>query len=365
MRNRLRRAFLVFLLFFLLISFSYSQSGRDLIIYDLLGRSVKVPQEVKRIIAIGPGALRLVTYIDQLNKVVGVENIDKSYVSGRTYNMVFHDRLAKLPIIGQGGPDTTPDFEKIISVKPDVIFVIQLVDKKGADDLQEKTKIPVIVLSYGTLGTFDEDLFKSIDLIGKILKKEARAKSVISFIKNIQRSFTLRTKYIPFEKRPKVYVGALGFKGARGIESTQGKFPLFEPLYVRNVADILNKKGSIFIDKESLLVWDPDILFIDLGNLHLVKEDFMKNPNFYKSLRAYRTNNIYGILPYNNYNTNIDTALVNMYWIAKVVYPDNFKDIDPVEKANNIYAFFFGDLGKNVYKKMEETYGGFKKITLE
>uniref|UniRef100_A0A7C3MRA4 Iron ABC transporter substrate-binding protein n=1 Tax=Dictyoglomus thermophilum TaxID=14 RepID=A0A7C3MRA4_DICTH len=356
---------LLILLVFFLIDFTFSQGKSRIEITDLLGRKVEINKPVKRVVAIGPGALRLVSYVDQFSRIVGVENIDKKYTIGRSYNMAFSDIIERLPIIGQGGPDTSPDPEKIISVNPDVIFAIQLLDKDGADKLQSRTKIPVVVLSYGTLGTFEEDLFKSLEVIGKVLDKEPRAKALISFIKNTQRSFTLRTKYIRDTNRPSVYVGALGFKGARGIESTQGFFPLFTPLYIKNVADSIGKKGSIFIEKEKLLLWDPDIIFVDLGNLYLVKEDFSKNPDFYKALKAYRKQNIYGILPYNNYNTNIDTALCDMYYIAKVVYPKEFRDIDPVEKANEIYTLFFGERGRNIYKEMEKAYGGFRKVNLE
>ncbi|MGB9768830.1 MULTISPECIES: iron ABC transporter substrate-binding protein [Dictyoglomus] len=358
-------ALLIPLLLIFYSSLSFSQTKNTISIIDLAGRKVEISQPVKRVVAIGPGALRIVSYVDQFSRIVGVENIDKRYTIGRTYNMAFFDIIEKLPIIGQGGPDTSPDPEKLIAVNPDVIFVIQLLDKGGADKLYEKTKIPVVVLNYGTLGTFDEDLFKSLEIIGKVLNKEARASAIITYIKNIRNAFSLKTRYIADKNKPSVYVGALGFKGARGIESTQGYFPIFTPLYIKNVADSLGKKGSVFIEKEKLLIWDPDIIFLDLGNLNLVKDDFSKNPDFYKALRAYKNKNIYGIYPYNNYNTNIDTALVDMFWVAKVVYPDKFKDIIIGNKAQEIYTFFFGERGKNIYSELAKSYGELKRVNLE
>ncbi|ACI19872.1 iron ABC transporter substrate-binding protein [Dictyoglomus thermophilum] len=365
-RNVFVLRFILLLLFLILVSsFSFSQSKKSVTIVDLAGRKVEINLPVKRVVAIGPGALRIVSYIDQFNKIVGVENIEKRYTVGRTYNMAFFDIIEKLPIIGQGGPDTLPDPEKLISVNPDVIFVIQLLDKSGADKLYERTKVPVVVLNYGTLGTFDEDLFKSLEIIGKVLNKEARASAIITYIKNVRNSFALKTRYIQDKNKPSVYVGALGFKGARGIESTQGYFPIFTPLYIKNVADSLGKKGSIFIEKEMLLVWDPDIIFVDLGNLNLVRDDFKKNPNFYKALKAYRNRSIYGIYPYNNYNTNVDTAILDMFWVAKVVYPDKFKDLDIENKAQEIYTFFFGERGKKIYPEFVKTYGNLKEVNLE
>ncbi|ERM93130.1 hypothetical protein O163_00425 [Caldanaerobacter subterraneus subsp. yonseiensis KB-1] len=329
---------------------------------DLVGRQVEVKAPVHKVVAIGPGALRLVTYVDGIDRIAGVENIDKKLTNGRTYNMLFQEEFAKLPTIGQGGPDSTPDAEKLVQVSPDVIFVISLLDKSKADDLQSKTGIPVIVLSYGKLGTFEEDIYTSLEIIGKVLGKEDRAKELVEYIKGIQKDLQDRTKDIPDDKKPTVYVGALGFKGGHGIESTQGNYPPFMAVNAKNVADTLGQKGSVMIEKEKLLAWNPDIIFIDEGNLDLVKQDYQKNPDFYNNLKAVKNGNVYGILPYNQYNTNVDTALVDSYWVGKVLYPERFNDVDPVEKAKEIYAKFFGEKGKVLYDKMKEVYGGFEKI---
>jgi len=346
--------------------FQTSQTSKGTVqtitVTDLIGRQVEIKTPVHKVVGIGPGALRLITYIDGIDRVVGVENIDKKVVNGRAYNMIFQEKLVQLPTIGQGGPDSTPDAEKLVEVNPDVIFVISLLDKAKADNLQAKTGIPVVVLSYGKLGTFEEDVYTSLEIIGKIMGKEDRAKEVVDYIKGVQKELQDRTKNIPEDKKPSVYIGALGFKGAHGIESTQSNYPPFMAVNAKNVADTLGQKGSVMIEREKLLAWNPDIMFIDEGNFDLVKQDYQKNPIFYKSLKAVKNGNVYGILPYNQYNTNIDTALADSYWVGKVLYPEQFKDIDPVEKAKEIYTLFFGEAGKSVYDKMKEVYGGFEKI---
>ena len=43
--------------------------------------------------------------------------------------MLAHTELKDLPSIDQGGPDIAPDAEKLVSVKPEVIFVASLLDK--------------------------------------------------------------------------------------------------------------------------------------------------------------------------------------------------------------------------------------------
>ncbi|NJE26525.1 iron ABC transporter substrate-binding protein [Thermococcus sp. MV5] len=323
---------------------------------DLLGRSVEVPSEVTKVVATGPGALRLIVYLNATDKVVGVEEFEKRYSYGRPY-IIAHPELKDLPIIGPGGPGKLPDLEALINLNPDVIFMTY-VDSKTADEIQEKTGIPVIVLSYGQLTTFeDEELFRSIELAGKILGKEKRAEDVLNFIKSIQEDLIKRTENA---KSPDVYVGGIGYKGAHGIESTEAKYPPFVVLHASNVADELGE-GHKFIDKEKLLEWNPEYLFLDEGGLSLVLDDYNKNPEFYNSLTAVKEGNIYGVLPYNFYTTNIGTALADTYFIGKILYPERFEDVDPVKKADEIYTFL---VGKPVYKEMAAQFGGFGRIEL-
>ncbi|CAD5245122.1 conserved exported protein of unknown function [Thermococcus camini] len=323
---------------------------------DALGRTVEVPAHVERVVAAGPGALRLVVYLNASDMVVGVEDFEKRYSFGRPY-IIAHPELKELPSIGPGGPGKLPDFEALIKLKPDVIF-ITYVDVKTADEIGEKTGIPVVVLSYGELATFDnEELFKSLELAGRILNREERAREVIAFLKSAQEDLLKRTEGV----EPKsAYVGGIGYKGAHGIESTEAGYPPFAAVHAKNVADELGS-GHKSIDVEKLLEWQPEYIFIDEGGLKLILDDYRKNPDFYNSLSAVKEGNVYGILPYNFYTTNIGTALADAYFIGKVLYPERFKDVDPAEKADDIYRFL---LGKPVYTVMADQFGGFGSIDL-
>lgn len=327
---------------------------------DLAGREVQVKTPAQRIVAIGPGTLRLVAYAKGTDRVVGIEEMEKQASTGKPY-MLAHPELKTLPTIGQGGPDSVPDEEKLLSVKPDVIFVTYLADKAKADKLQAKTGIPVVVLSYGQLATFDENVYRSLELIGKVIGVEQRSEEVVAYLKKIQNDLATRTQGIPDAAKPKVYVGALGMKGTHGIESTQAKYPPFLAIGARNVVDETGKSGSLMIEREKLLSWDPDILFIDEGGYSLVLADVQKNPALYQSLRAVKNGQVYGQIPYNFYTTNIDTALADAYYAGKVMFPEQFQDIDPIQKSDEIYTFL---LGKPLYEQMVKDYPGFKKLDL-
>lgn len=332
-------------------------------ITDMDGRVVEVPNSVDRIVCFGPGTLRLITYLNATDKVVGIEGgFEKKSPKGRPYRLA-HPELSNLPAVGIGGPNFVPNPEAIIKVKPDVIFV-SYTEPRAADDLQKKTGVPVVVLSYGHLATFDsKHVFNSLKIAGKILNKTDRANKVIQFIKNINDDLNTRTKDIPDEERKRVYVGGIGYKGMHGITSTEVVFPPFKAVNAKNVAEELKNKSKahVFVDREKILEWDPDVLFIDRGGYPLVVKEYRDHPEFFNSLKAVKNKEVYGLLPFNFYTTNIGTALADAYYAGKVLYPDRFKDVDPEAKADEIYTFL---VGKPVYKEMKRDFGGFEKINL-
>ncbi|WP_294183400.1 iron ABC transporter substrate-binding protein [uncultured Clostridium sp.] len=338
-----------------------NSKSKNIIITDLLERKITLNKRIDKVVAIGPGALRLYCYINGSKKLVGVEQTEKGSTVGKPYMMV-NPNIAKLTTIGQGGPNNSPDAEKILSVKPDVIFDTYASDKSSADELQSKTNIPVVVLSYGKQSTFDPDMYTSLKIIGKVTGNESRAQKVIDYMKNCKDDLDKRTKDIPESKKPSIYVGALGMKGTHGIESTQGNYSLLKAVNGKNVVDETGKTGTVMIDKEKLLKWDPDKIFIDEGGFQMTQEDCKKNPDYYNNLSAVKNGEVYSQMPYNFYTTNIETAMADAYYLGKVIYPEKFKDIDPIKKADEIYKFL---LGKGVYSQMANNFGGFRKIILK
>ncbi|SMO48580.1 iron complex transport system substrate-binding protein [Balnearium lithotrophicum] len=351
--------FLKFLFLCLLVlSFGCSYSGKNKgrVIVDYDGRRVTVPEKVERIVCCGPGALRLITYLEATDRVVGIENFERRHMKGKPY-ILAHTELLKLPSIGEGGPGRLPNYEALLKLKPDVIF-ITYVSRSTADELQKKTGIPVVVLSYGKLATFDEKaVFKSLRIAAKVLGKERREEEIEKFILQIENDLRQRSRK-PIKYT--VYVGGVSAKGTHVIESTVADYPPFKFLNLKNVASSTGLKGYLVVTKEQLLSWNPDFIFIDVGGLNIIKEDYKRHKSFYNSLKAFKTGNVYGLLPYNFYATNIGTALADAYYIGKVLRPDEFKDINIADKTNEITKFL---VGKPLFKELRENWKeGFQRL---
>ena len=75
---------------------SWNVQAQTVSVTDMAKRSVSVPATVNRIVALGPGALRLMTYLQATDRVVGVEDLEKGSPAGRPYALA-HPELARMP----------------------------------------------------------------------------------------------------------------------------------------------------------------------------------------------------------------------------------------------------------------------------
>jgi len=343
--------------FFFGLLFCCSSFGETLLLKDLAGREVQFPRDPRKIVGIGPGALRLLVYLQAQDKVAGVEKMEKMSFRGRSY-WIAHSELWDLPECGPGGPggiNHKPDPASIMMVNPQVIFVTCM-DGPLADEAMKTSGIPFVILSYGEPGGSDEVLFESLKISGKILNREKRADDVIAYFESVRKDLDQRTRAISRKQRPSVYVGGIGHKGLFGIESTEKSFIPFSRVNAKNLCEDLETRigNHLFLNREDLLRMNPDVIFIDGGGLNSVTEDFFKKPEYYFSFKAFSERAVHTLLPVNAYGTNLCTALADAYAVGKILYPAAFKDIDPEKKADEIYTFL---VGKPVYESMKKDYG--------
>lgn len=320
-------------------------------VQDMAGRQVRVPDTVERVAGLGPGALRLLAYLECVPRVVGVEDIEKRDV--HTPYLFAHPELRKKPSLG---PPHGGNPELVAAARPDVVF--RTYGQAGdAAKLQHKIDVPVIVLRYGDLDDKREVFFTALRLMARIMGTEQRAECLIDTIQDLTRDLERRTADVAVRKRPSCYAAGIGYRGVHGIGSTVPDYAPFEMVNARNVAGRLEPE-HVFLDPEQILEWDPEYLFIDQGGGRLVMHSLRGNPA-YASLQALRTGRIYYLLPYNYYTTNYATVFADAYYVGKVLYPDRFRDVDPQAKADEIYEHF---LGEPVYRQMAETFGGFGRL---
>ena len=325
-------------------------------ITDGAGRQVKVPETVESVVCVGVGALRYTCYVGAQDLVVGVEDYETTEGISRLYNYINFDKFKDLPVIGTNG---VPYAEEIINVAPQVIVMSQSASVE-ADDLQEKTGLPVVIIP-GSDTTLDDNAYETIRILGQLYGMETRATELTNYLKGIQKDLDERTKDIPESEKPSVYVAGVSFKGNHGFEGTEAFYGPFELIHANNLANTTGQNGAFDIDVEKVLAWDPDIIFVDFNGMNLIQEDYAKNPDYYHSLTAVQEENVYSQISFRSYASNLDTALADAYYAACVLYPEQFADIDPIAKTGEIFEML---LGENPYADLKEAGYEFRPITI-
>lgn len=332
-----------------------SQSGTRTLT-DSAGRKVTIPAQVERIVCVNVGALRYTCYMQAQDLVVGVEDYEQTPTMSRLYNYVNFDRFSGLPVIGNNGEHYP---EEIIAADPDVIIMSSFSDN-DADALQQKTGIPVVMVP-GSDTTMDDMAYETFRIMGEVYDKKDRADELIAYMDEVKADLTARTDNIAEENKPSVYVGGVSFKGAHGFEGTEAGYGPFTIIQAKNLADETGQTGAFDIDLEQVLSWNPDFIFLDFNGMDLIREDFRNHPDYYNSLTAVQENKVYSQISFRSSASNLETALADAYYAATVIYPEQFSDIDPVEKAGEIFNML---LGTNPYEDLKEAGYEFRPIHL-
>jgi iron complex transport system substrate-binding protein len=313
---------------------------------DLLGRSVDVAKS-ERIVCIGPGALRLAVYLRLGARLAGIERIERRLAALAPYSMKLGAaRIASLPVIGEGGPGKLPDMEALVRARPDVIFAA-FTGRDQAARIEAKTGIPVVALSYG--GGYGggasesklDGVGRSLLLMGAITGETARARALVAFMDAQAKVLSGALK----PPVPSVYVGGIGYKGARGITSTERDYPPFTLLGLQNAVVPGTLPGHVEVQDEALLKADPDVIFLDLGGRGILSERLKTKASFFHALKAYRTRRMFWLLPYNLYSTNIENVFADAWIIAQRLGAK----ADARSASEKVYRTFLGKAGTAIF----------------
>lgn len=350
-------------------------------VVDVWNREVEIPAKVETIICLGSMAPRFAAYLDVVDMMIGAEDTDIAAESVRyDYSPVYHEQLKNLPSVGAGGGSGENNGypEQIIQLQPDVILAG--FSAEACDELQKQTGIPVVSIRYRTQAFIDDGFYKTMRLFAEVVGAEERCEQVLSFIDSCKTDLNERTKDIPDSEKLKAYTGAVTFNGRHGFPFTYVNFPPFLAVNANNVADVFletvtgdaansaEQSGTAYVgqngfevDLEQIIDWDPDIIFLDPGNMDLVNDEYKNNPGFFDSLRAIQAGEVYTMPSTNAAGPNITYLLINAYYAGIVLYPEQFADVNLPEKAGEIMENM---LGVDFFEEMEAGGLYYGKITI-
>ncbi|MBE6135034.1 MAG: hypothetical protein E7179_03370 [Erysipelotrichaceae bacterium] len=340
------------------------------VVTDMIGREVRViPGSYKKVVCIGAGALRLYSYVGDVDLLAGVEDIDNETLSerpkmfdgvARPYVLANGEKFKTLPSCGVGGPNAqTAEAEKILSCKPDIV-ISEYEDVEKENALQKQLGVPVITLKCGSGGLNNDSALGTYSLLGKIFGKQERAKQLSDFIAAEKKALSDRTASIAEEDKVNAYVCGLGNWGTTNQYMTAQNYDVFNTVHINNVVTGLPKDGiqPITAEKFASIAADMDLMIFDAA---AVKNIRGKGFDF-SQCAAFQTGEVYLQMAYNAYYTNLETALINAWFTGKAAYPSLFADVDIAAKADEITEKFNG---KKLYEQMKgkpQSFGGYQKI---
>ena len=346
----------------------------EVTITDMIGREVTiVPGSYKRVVCIGAGALRMYSYIGDVALLAGVEDIDNTTLSerpmmfdsvARPYVLAYGETFNTLPSCGVGGPMAqAAEAEKILSCNPDIV-ISEFEDVEKEDALQEQLGVPVITLKAGGKGVFDDAFYGSMELLGKVFGEEEKAAALNKFVQDQAAEITARTADIADENKPSVYVCGLGNWGTTDHLMTAENYVSFQIANVKNVLSGTGTQGIQPIEEEKFVSigGDMDMIIMDAAAVKNIKPLYQEDPTMFDTCKAWQNGEVYLEMAYNAYYTNFEIALINTWFIAKTVYPEQFADIDLTAKTNEVTQMFYGmDLADEIFA-CPSSFGGYQKI---
>ncbi len=373
----MKKAFAFLLAFVMILSLcacAGPEKAGDTTVTDMVGRTVKIePGSYKKVVCIGAGALRLYCYVGDVSLLSGVEDIDNLSLSerpqmfdsvARPYVLAYGEAFEKLPSCGVGGPMAqSAEAEKILSCDPDIV-ISEFEDAGKSDALQKQLGVPVITLSTGSDGVFDQKFSDSVTLLGKVFGREEKAAALVDFVAKEKATIEARIQAIPQGEKPKVYICGLGNWGTTNHLMTAQNYVSFRIAGVENVVSGLENDGIGPIEQEKFvdLGKDMDIMIIDAAAVKNIKPLYQEDPEMFDTCKAWQEGQVYLEMAYNAYYTNFEIALINTWFIAKTVYPEYFADVNMVLKTNEItQAFLRADLAKQIFD-CPSSFGGYQKI---
>lgn len=319
---------------------SASEDSRDIV--DMKGRTVTIPKTVDKVFMDwAQGTLHMMT-LGALDKVVAVRTAFEGeiFTWARTIYPNF-DVVQK---------DDAPfmNIEALLAYEPDVIFSLSDEDSRNYENIG----IPVVVVTFA-----DYDEFKqAMRIIGDVLGGEYAIKAT-KFVDFFNANIALVSERLVdvdnADKKVIHYIQgraetALRTQGYGGIESTWVE--LAGGKYAAN--DLIGR--SIDISKEKFLQLDPDIILIG-GHQQASSLQALMNDSTFSEMRAIRNGQVFrmpqGIFPWSEMGPE---ASMHMVWVAKLLFPDRFEDIDIAQMAKGFYLDFLGaDISDEIIAQMQ------------
>ena len=327
------------------------QENQDKTVVDLMGREVKVPEEVQKIAAIAGPTYEMVFMLGSGDQIAMVKS---GHTDSYPLANLTNPRLETLAGLA-ANPSSSVNIEDYLKHDIDlVVYYDNEIELKKFDAVD----MAAIVVSKNTgliesleeakgltIDQFIEKLTQPLDILSTALNtEEARSEYETwrDYCDEKLRMVYERTKDIPMEERQTVYWGNTW---GEEIRSTYALKNRWYEVYLAGGQLIGPEENSNFpeVTAEQLYSWDPDIILVDNhgGLPGLVMESMYRENSKWSTLSAVQNQQLHRIPAGVFFLDKGSTTTLLVLWMATILQPELFSDIDMVEEVKYYYSEFY------------------------
>lgn len=233
---------------------------------DDIGRTVKVPEKIERAIALAPSLTEMIFAIGAGDKLVGVTT--------------YCNYPAEASKVERVGDTQTPNIEKIISLKPQVVFVSTASQLEAFSKTLDEQGIAVYVVDAKGL----DEVFANLKTLGEMLGKATEAEKLVETLN--ARAKAVRDQ--ASKKHSRVFVQI-------------SNEPLFTIGNASFLTELVEQAGGVSVtndvptaypklSKETAAALDPDVIFLSDSEDNREPSSAFKDSKAVKNKHVYRIN---------------------------------------------------------------------------
>jgi len=307
-------------------------------ITDFRGRVITLSKPADRIVVLSSYWVEILVALGAADKIIGIG----SYVP---YDDYLPPSIKNKIVVGSVFKGV--NIEQIAALNPDIVIMDCGYSK--ADEIIEQIEnlgIPVIGLFMKSIN----DEIKAIDILGRIIGAEDRAEALKEFIITKYQYLTSKPSTIPEDQRLHVVMisgSSILKEGQLTVYANTSWGKSIEDIGGINIAlrEFPNEKWAK-IDFETLAAWDPDVIIIT-SSVSKIQEtlDKIESDSKWHILKAYKENKIYVVPCWSSIGGVLDWGprdIIGREYLAKVIYPDVYSDIDWRNDMEHLLKEFYG-----------------------
>ncbi|BBO71158.1 hypothetical protein DSCA_50880 [Desulfosarcina alkanivorans] len=307
---------------------------------DMVGRTVTVPVEARRLVTTFKPASLCVTALGLQNRLVGIDTDSKR----DPLQLAVSPAIGQLPAVGQ--KSTGLNFEAILSVDPDLAILFAQKDGIAIADRLGDHGVAAIVILPERMQT----LYDTLRLIAEAAGAPLKAENAIAECRRVVALVGQRVAAIDADHRRRVY-----FSSPRGIFSTAtGDLLQDEMIAMAGAVNVGHALTGYFreISPEQFIAWNPDIV-LKSGHHHHSSHTILQQPQF-AGVAAVAAHRIY-TFPSNIAHWDFPSPLsaLGILWLAGTCYPERFADLDMQAEIDRFHMALFGKTFVSLGGKLE------------